>query len=406
MDNQAALEKVNARLKKGEGWIGYRNASTTPSKFLYYAFYVNGKQKFINAKTNDPEVAYRMLLDSRGLVKRGATVLPSEISRIMYEHLRDGYFVAKPDQANNGRIKNHLDTFFGGRKIVDIDTDLLHKYVAFRRNKDIQDPTIRRELSILHAMFEAARKAKKISHDQIPSFPELKDSEPAGQYIYPEQFNTILAALPTKESVDAANLKMKRGTGRFNGELLQGHIQEFHDLRPFFRFLYGTGCRVGAARKITWKMVRKNEAGEFVIDLPAEIMKTRKALSLTITGQLLQPVHDYLKNQFRVEDGLVFDSTNLRDAWGKACAKAGLRSYDSKTKRRGEEGGARLHDCRCSGAINMLRAGVDESTVLKIGGWKTRKMLDRYNVMDEFRIAEGLRKGGDFTAQQMVISKT
>jgi hypothetical protein len=27
-----------------------------------------------------------------------------------------------------------------------------------------------------------------------------------------------------------------------------------------------------------------------------------------------------------------------------------------------------------------LAAGVDESTVLKIGGWKMRAMLDRYNV--------------------------
>ena len=55
--------------------------------------------------------------------------------------------------------------------------------------------------------------------------------------------------------------------------------------------------------------------------------------------------------------------------------------------------------------MNLLRAGLDEGTVLKIGGWKTRAMLDRYNVMDEFRIAEGLRKGGEFVAGEMVAQK-
>jgi hypothetical protein len=42
--------------------------------------------------------------------------------------------------------------------------------------------------------------------------------------------------------------------------------------------------------------------------------------------------------------------------------------------------------------------------VLKIGGWKTRAMLDRYNVMDEW-FAAGLKKGGDFVAGEMIAPK-
>jgi hypothetical protein len=152
-------------------------------------------------------------------------------------------------------------------------------------------------------------------------------------------------------------------------------------------------------------MVRKNKDGEFVIDLPAEIMKTKKGLSLRVTGQLMQNVNDYLSKQFHVQGGFVFDSTNYRMEWNKACAKAGLRDFDEKTRTCGEEGGARLHDCRCSDAVNLLRSGIDEGTVLKIGGWKTRAMLDRYNVMDEWRIAAGLKKGGDFVAGEMIAPK-
>jgi integrase len=207
-----------------------------------------------------------------------------------------------------------------------------------------------------------------------------------------------LAALPTKQSIDAKNATVKRQAGRRNGTIRQGRVREYHDLRPFFCFLYATGCRVGAAEKITWKMVRKKKDGEFVIDLPAEIVKTKKGLSLTVTGKLMQNVNDYLSKLFHVLGGFVFDSTNYRMEWNKACTKAGLCDFDEKTRTRGEEGGARLHDCRCSGAVNLLRARIDDRTVLKIGGWKTRTMLDRYNVMDEWRIAAGLKKGGDFVA--------
>jgi hypothetical protein len=59
-------------------------------------------------------------------------------------------------------------------------------------------------------MFNDALKSKKISHDQTPWFPMPKDSEVAGSYIYPEDFAKILAALPTKQSIDAKNAKVKR----------------------------------------------------------------------------------------------------------------------------------------------------------------------------------------------------
>jgi site-specific recombinase XerD len=135
-------------------------------------------------------------------------VLPSKSGRLSYEHLRDSYLNGKPEQASNPKIK-HLDKFFGGMKATAITTDVLRSYIA-RRGCKVAGPTIRRELSILRAMFNDALKSKKISHDQTPWFPMPKDSEAAGSYIYPEDFAKILAGLPTKQSIDAKNATVKR----------------------------------------------------------------------------------------------------------------------------------------------------------------------------------------------------
>ena len=45
----AKIQQVNARLKRGEGEIGYRtskgsNGEKLPSKFLYFAFYQGSQQ--------------------------------------------------------------------------------------------------------------------------------------------------------------------------------------------------------------------------------------------------------------------------------------------------------------------------------------------------------------------------
>ena len=90
-------------------------------------------------------------------------------------------------------------------------------------------------------------------------------------------------------------------------------------------------------------------------------------------GAMLAPLAAELRKRFRRGGEPVFDSTNYRPEWNKASYP---RRPDLEEKRvRLGDGGARIHDCRVSGAINLLDAGVDESTVLKIGGWKTRAML-------------------------------
>ncbi len=345
---------------------------------LYIRYYVNGKQVQEATGTASHEEAQKLLNIRLGNAEQGA-VMPSDSKKLTYEHIRDAYITAKPSRANYNGLQ-HLDAFFGGRLVSKITSDTIDAFMAKRRRDGITDPTIRRNLVPLRAMLRLAAKKGKLGFRDVPHFEMPDDSEPAGEYIEPEMFSKILDALPTAASTKEYNLT---------------HIRRrrFHDLRPLFTFLYATGCRIGAAQAIRWAHVAK-DCGE--INLPAAITKTRKPLTLPLAGPLLSPLAAMLRKRFRHDDEPIFDSTNYRPEWNKACAKAGLRGYDEEKRKRDDNTNGRIHDLRCSGAINLLDAGVDEGTVLKIGGWKTRAMLDRYNVLNRERTAKALTKSGDY----------
>ena len=40
----------------------------------------------------------------------------------------------------------------------------------------------------------------------------------------------------------------------------------------------------------------------------------------------------------------------------------------------------------------MRRLGIAEGTIMKIGGWKTRSVFDRYNIVDQSDLADAARR--------------
>jgi hypothetical protein len=138
------------------------------------------------------------------------------------------------------------------------------------------------------------------------------------------------------------------------------------------------------------------------LTIPGENTKNGRPLPIVLAGAQLEPIGKMLKKMFRHMDQPIFDFKNYRKEWSKAVAKATLGTWDQKTSTRT---GVRIHDCRCSAAINLLRAGVDEGLVLKIGGWETREMLDRYNVSDPGRIGEAMKRAARFVQEQQAAAR-
>ena len=99
---------------------------------------------------------------------------------------------------------------------------------------------------------------------------------------------------------------------------------------------------------------------------------------------------------------------DFRKAWRTACIAADVgrmlcQSCDQpvsgeKCEACGAQGralrysGLIFHDARRTAARNLRRAGVAEGVIMRIGGWRTRSVFERYNIVSQSDIVDALEK--------------
>src|ERR1700735_4141490 len=201
------------------------------SRFLSISYYdANGKQRQESCRSESRSVAEELL--RKRLEEIAAGVQVHVIKKLKYEVIKAllitdyrtrsvGMLEVKDGQPYVWGFE-HLDGFFAGKLVKNITTQLLRKFIEKRQGEGAGNATINRNLALLRKMMNVARQDGVLT--VVPFFPMLQEDNVRQGFVESTEFVKVLGALP-------------------------------EGLRPLITFLYYTGCRVGAARKITWSMV-------------------------------------------------------------------------------------------------------------------------------------------------------
>ncbi len=169
------------------------------------------------------------------------------------------------------------------------------------------------------------------------------------------------------------------------------------DLQDFMNWFFYTGMRPKETKSLIWASFDREK---WTIRLEAKNAKTKKARKLVIDGELRNIIQRRIAAR-RLDCPLIFHRRgrsvgDFRKVWKKACEAVGLV---------GGLNGVVPYDCRRTAIRNLIRAGVEESTAMKISGHRTRSMLDRYNIQDDQDIQEAMVKVTEYVSTLPVESQ-
>jgi integrase len=103
------------------------------------------------------------------------------------------------------------------------------------------------------------------------------------------------------------------------------------------------------------------------------------SMTLPVKSLLTQCVNGKVSDDrvFTREDGKAV--RDFRGTWAHACEAAKVP-------------GLLFHDLRRTAARNLRRAGVAEGIIMRIGGWKTRSVFERYAIVSQSDICDAMAK--------------
>jgi len=296
----------------------------------------------------------------------------TELRKITYGQLRDGLIASYQEKGNRtlyqtadgeetiGGLKA-LDTFFGyddknpGPPVTAITTDSGRAFAKRQLAAAFSTATINRSLACLRRMLAIAREDGKLQ--SVPVIRLLKEPPARRGFVTQKQFDELLAALPTH-------------------------------LRPLIQFLYWCGCRLGEARAIQWEQVNLQER---LIRLEPDQTKSETARVIPLPSVVAEEL-----SRIKPKTGTVFDDTNLRTEWAKACTAVGLGATEEQESDEGNKwsrySGLIIHDLRRSAIRNMIAAGNPENWCMAISGHKTASVFRRYAIVSTADITTAMQR--------------
>lgn len=335
-----------SRARRGDGTVYQRGATW----WIQYSH--RGKVERESAHSPDRNVALKLLRRRLGEAGQGRVIGPVAekvtLGQMVQALLTDYRLEGNRSAVTAQYCTRNLVAYFGETaRALDITADRIAGYAEARQKQGLANATINRETAALRRMFHIMVKAGKLSRDHVPARPCLEEAPPRRGFLEPNDFARLRSALPVH-------------------------------LREPATFLYVTGWRKGAMRRLQWLRDCELEFGPDhtvtggTVTLQAEDSKNKQAYTLPLKGELLEVIKRAWENR-AAECAFVFHKEarqlgDFRKAWAAACKTAGL-------------GAILPHDMRRSCARNLVRAGVSERVAMSVTGHRTRSMFDRYNIV-------------------------
>jgi len=248
------------------------------------------------------------------------------------------------------RWELHLKPFFGALRAMDVTSVLISKYIDERMSQGAANATINRELAGLKGMFRLGHYASPPLLTRLPLFPHLQENNVRTGFLDDGQFERIISYCP---------------------EL-------------WFRGLVECGRTYGwRVSELLNLRARHVDVGQRTIRLEPGTTKNRDGRTVTMTDAVYHLLKASLEG--KGPDDHVFARSNgkpvkiFRTTWRRACEHAGVC-------------GLLFHDLRRTAARDLRRAGIPEGVIMKIGGWRTRSVFERYNIISQSDISDAMAK--------------
>lgn len=340
-------------MSRGQGRL-FRPKVRGSETSVWWLDYSVGGQRFRESSGTDNKTAAGKILRQKHTGRESGTVTGPDPRRVTFGQLRElieRQYVIDGNRSLDRmtRALAKLEAYFGkDSKAAELTAVTIDGYAEQRLKDGAARATVNYELAGLRRMFRLAVKKR------------------------------ILAVRPEIELPKVHNERQ----GFFEeGDFAALLLELAPWLRPAVHFAKLTGWRLrNEVFPLAWDQV----------DWEGEVIRVAQAGTKGGEARLfpfgLAPdLKAILEAQWAARKGLYVFHRNgkrlrsLQTAWRNACRRAGLE-------------GRIPHDLRRTAARDFRRAGVSEGEIMKLCGWRTRSMFDRYNIIDEADLAAAVAR--------------
>ena len=350
----------------------------------------NGKPIRESSGTASKGKANAMLLTRLKAVASGEQYRPgmeritvAELAQDFLQEYRINGRKSLPDAEARWRL--HLEPWFGEVRASRVTSDLINGYIE-QRQTVAKNATINRELAALRRMFSIAMQTTPPKMSRAPRIRRLPENNARKGFLTDDPYEKLAERCRNVGVWLEAMLEVGYKFGWRHDEVLKLRVWQV-ELSSFRITL-----EVGSTKNKEGRMV-KFMAGSKLERLLTECCRDKRPDDFLFTREGGKPIRDF------------------RGVWWRVCSEAGLTRRlckecdtevdeklfcptckEQRNTKQVKNVGLLFHDLRRTAARNARASGVHEDVIMKMGGWKTRSVFERYAIIAESDLDDAIQR--------------